>query len=211
MPNKQKNMVSSIKSLEPSNSIEEDIRSLFDQGKNKYADTFVHLAGARCLFISEDFTKQMAAEVAAWLIYYNCQSKKEPIFLYINSNGGDGAALTHIYDTMQMISAPINTICTGKCYSAAAFILAAGSKGKRFIYSHGEVMVHGIQCNLLPDDQANSKTYYDFLNNYNDSILQILVKHAKHPLEKIKEDCKRDLYFDAEEAVNYGLCDYIIV
>ena len=178
----------------------------------RYQDTYVNLSEGRCIFLSEVFSKRTSAEVCAWLIYYDRVDPTQPIYLYISSDGGDGAALTSIYDIMHMITAPVYTICMGKCYSAGAFILAAGEPGHRYIYPHGQVMLHGLQVvnPIIGDDQSNAKTYFDFLNTYNDQVLTLLAKHTKQPLNKLKEDCKRDLYFDAKEAISYGLADFIL-
>jgi ATP-dependent Clp protease protease subunit len=178
----------------------------------KYYDTYVKLAECRCLFLSENFTKNVSAEVSAWLLHYDHEDNEAPIFLYLNSDGGDGAALTNIYDVMHMISAPVSTICAGKCYSAGAFILAAGTKGKRYIYKNAQVMIHGLQASfpLLADDQSDAKTYFKFLNDYNDRLLTLLSKHTGQTFSKIKKDCQNDLFFNAKEAVEYGLADYIL-
>ena len=146
------------------------------------------------------------------LLYYDNLAPDEYITLHINSVGGDVAALLNIYDVMQMIRAPITTVCTGKCYSAAAALLAAGSPGERYAFKNSQIMIHGIQC-LFPvmgHDQTTSKNYYEFLKDYNDSIMKILAQHTKHPLEKIKEDCKGDVFMDAKQALEYGLIDGII-
>src|ERR1700723_3050814 len=98
-----------------------------------YSSTFVKLTKNRALFIAEDITDLMAAELSALLMYFD-RISDEMIELYIHSGGGSGAALIQIYDMMQMISAPIKTVCIGKCYSAAAVILAAGTKGERYAF-----------------------------------------------------------------------------
>ncbi len=127
-----------MKSSEKNNhEIDEHILELI-QREPKYQDTYVKLGEARCIFLSEVFSKRVAAEVSAWLLYFNNENPKAPIFLYINSDGGDGAAQTNIYDVIHLISAPVHTICIGKCYSAGAFILAAGAPGERYIYPHGQ-------------------------------------------------------------------------
>lgn len=204
-------MASSIKSSDQNKSQldQEDILHSL-QRPLRYYDSYITLSQDRSIFLGEDFTKQVAAEMTAWLLHYDRVDAKKPIKLFISTDGGDGAALTNIYDVMHMISAPVHTICVGKCYSAGAFILAAGTKGHRYIYPHGQVMIHGLQCVVLENDQNNSKTYLKFLNDYNDRILGLLAKHTKQTLEKIKEDCKRDLYFDAQEAVSYGIVDWVL-
>lgn len=177
-----------------------------------YMDSYVRLANERMIFLSEEITKDTAAALSALLLYYDNVAPDEHITLHINSIGGDVAALLNIYDVMQMIRAPITTICTGKCYSAAAALLAAGGEGDRFAFKNSQIMIHGIQC-LFPiagQDQTTSKNYYGFLKDYNDSIMKILAKHTGHSLEKIKEDCKGDVFMDAKEALEYGIIDVIV-
>lgn len=177
-----------------------------------YVETYIRLAQERIIFLSEEITKDTAAALSALLLYYDNLDPNEYITLHINSVGGDVAALLNIYDVMKMIRAPITTICTGKCYSAAAALLAAGEPGQRYAFKNSQIMIHGIQCTfpIAGHDQTTSKNYYDFLKDYNDSIMKILAKHTKHPLDKVKEDCSRDLYMDAKQALEYGLIDGII-
>jgi len=180
---------------------------------SKYLETYVKLSKERVIFLSDDFTKEISSAVSALLLHYDNENNEDDINIYIHSSGGDGASLTNIYDVMQMINAPVKTICIGRCYSAAAVLLAAGTKGKRFIFKHARVMIHGIQCAfpIITDvDQAGSSKYYDFLNKYNDNILSLVSKHTGQHLDKVKKDCKQDLYLDAKGALDYGLVDYII-
>ena len=97
-----------------------------------YAETYVRLTQSRMIFLSEDVTKQTAAEMAALLLYYDNEDHESDISVYVHSNGGDAAGLANIYDVMQMIKSPVKTICIGKAYSAGAVILAAGAKGERY-------------------------------------------------------------------------------
>lgn len=177
-----------------------------------YAESYVKLANDRIIFLSEDVTKESASALSAMLLYYDNQDHEAPIDLYLNSNGGDASGLSNIYDVMQMISAPVKTICMGKCYSAGAVLLAAGSKGQRYAFKNSKVMIHGIQA-VFPipgHDVVNSKNYYKFLEENNDSIMKILAKHTGHSLEKIKQDCLRDVWLDAKQALEYGVIDHIM-
>src|ERR1035441_6151200 len=112
-----------------------------------YLETHVKLAKHRVLFVAEDVSDQMATELSALLLYFDNQDDNEdPIELYINSHGGSVSGLFNIYDVMQMIKTPIRTICAGRCSSAAAVMLAAGTKGERCAFSNSRIMIHGIQC-----------------------------------------------------------------
>lgn len=166
----------------------------------------------RAIFFSEDVTIQAGAELSALLLYYDNLDHEAPIHLYIHSNGGDVAGLTNIYDVMQMVKAPIKTILLGKCYSAGAVMLAAGTKGERYALKSSKVMIHGIQFTFpIPgEDIVNSKNYLEFIEDNNDILMKILSKHTGQPLDKLKEDCVREYWMDAKTAKEYGLIDHII-
>lgn len=177
-----------------------------------YEDTYVKLAKSRVIFLPELVTNESAAQLSAMLLYYDNEDHNEPIELYIHSDGGDVSGLSNIYDVMQMIQAPIKTICIGKCYSAGAVILAAGTKGERYAFRHSKIMIHGMQCSFpIPGhDIVNSKNYYDFLKENNDNIMKILAHHTGHPLEKVKRDCLEDVWLDPKQALDYGIIDHIV-
>jgi ATP-dependent Clp protease, protease subunit len=177
-----------------------------------YADTYIKLAKHRVLFISEDFTDNMAAEVSALLLYFDNEDHESMIEIYIHSNGGSASGLSNIYDVMQMISAPVKTVCLGKCYSAGAVLLASGTKGERYAMKNSSIMIHGIQAGFpIPGhDITTSKNYYDFLKDNNDNIMKMLAHHTGHTLEKVKEDCKQDVWLTPDQALKYGLIDHII-
>jgi ATP-dependent Clp protease protease subunit len=177
-----------------------------------YAGSYPKLAKNRIIFISEDITKDISATLSALLLYYDNESPHDEITLYIHSGGGDAAGLSNIYDVMQMIKSPIKTVCLGRAYSAAAVLLAAGTKGSRYSFKHAEIMIHGIQC-LFPlrgKDQIDSKNYFDFLKGHENGIMKILSHHTGRSLSEIKEDCKNDKYHTAKQALEYGLIDHII-
>jgi ATP-dependent Clp protease protease subunit len=177
-----------------------------------YADTYVKLAKHRIIVVAEDISDTMAAELSALLLYFDNEDHESPIEMYIHSNGGAATGLANIYDVMQMISAPVKTVCLGKCYSAGAVLLAAGAKGERYAMKNASIMIHGIQAGFpIPGhDITSSKNYYEFLNDNNDNIMKILAHHTGHTLEKVKEDCKQDVWLDAKQALEYGLIDHIV-
>jgi len=180
---------------------------------NKYADVYTSLSQDRTIFLAEDLTKELASSICGLLIYYNAISSTEDINLFIHTSGGDASALSSIYDVMDLIDAPISTIGIGKVYSAGVFLLAAGTKGKRFMFKNAEVMIHGLQCSFpeMPmSDQVDSKIYYNYLESFNKRILKILAKHTQQSIHKISQDSKRDLYLDAKGALKYGIIDKIL-
>ncbi len=180
--------------------------------QRRYNETYIKLAKERIIFISEDITNELAAELSAMLLYYDHQDNNELIEMYVNSDGGAATGLINIYDVMQMISSPIKTVCIGKCYSAAAVILAAGTKGQRFALKNSQVMIHGLQFGFpIPGhDITNSKNYFQFIKENNDMIMKMLSKHTGNNLEKVKEDCLRDVWMTSVEALSYGIVDYVI-
>lgn len=180
----------------------------------RYGRTIVELTPGRMIFLNEPFTQEVASALSSLLIYYDTIDPMADISLYINSDGGEESALVQIYDVIKMLSAPVRTICIGKAYSAGAFLLAAGTKGKRYIFPHAKVMIHGVQFSFpIPGegDPTNSQNYFNFVKSRNEIILKLLAADTGQPLEKIKEDTKRDVYLTAEEAIKYGIADCLIV
>ena len=177
-----------------------------------YADSYVKMSKNRAIFFAEDVTKQAGAELSALMLYYDNMDHEEPIHLYIHSNGGDVAGLSNIYDVMQMIKAPVKTILLGKCYSAGAVMLAAGTKGERYALKSSKVMIHGIQFGFpIPGfDLSSNKSYFEFVKDNNDNLMKILAKHTGHTLEKVKADCAREFWMTAQQALFYGIIDTIL-
>lgn len=177
-----------------------------------YAETYVKLAKHRVLFISEPISDELATELSALLLYFDHEDHEAPIEIYINSPGGEVSGLYSIYDVMQMIEAPIQTICAGRASSAAAIILAAGTPGKRCAFSNSRIMIHGIQC-IFPiagHDLTNNKNYHNFLLEQNDNIMKVLSHHTGQTLDAIKKDCKEDVWLSAVKAREYGIIDHIL-
>lgn len=180
---------------------------------SKYTDTYTVLSRDRIIFLSEDLTKEVASSLCGMLIYYNALDPTKDINLFIHTNGGDAAALASIYDVMCLIDAPVSTIGVGKIYSAGAFILAAGTPGKRYLFKNAEIMIHGLQCSFpeIPlSDQIDSTIYFNYLESLNKRIIKLLSKHTKQSISKIEQDLKRDLYLDAKASLKYGIIDKIL-
>lgn len=177
-----------------------------------YAESHIKMSKNRAIFFAEDVSDKVAAQLSALLLYYDNADHEEPIHLYIHSNGGAVSGLSNIYDVMQMIHAPVKTILLGKCYSAGAVLLAAGSKGERYALRSSNVMIHGIQFAfpIAGDDISNNKSYLAFIEETNDLLMKILAKHTGQPLDKIKSDCAREYWMDAKAAKEYGIIDHIL-
>jgi ATP-dependent Clp protease, protease subunit len=181
---------------------------------SKYYESYVRLAEHRAIFLTEDFSKELSATITAFLLYYDHQDPGEDITIYINSNGGDASSLLNIIDVIQMIEAPVSTVCLGEAYSAGAFLLAAGAKGKRYAMPHSEIMVHSVQVSPFPmireESSSDTQNYLDFLTKTNDGIMKVFAKHTEHLVSKVKKDCEKDFYLSAREALKYGVIDQIL-
>lgn len=177
-----------------------------------YAASYIEMAKSRAIFMHEDVSDQVAAELSAMLLYYDNEDHEEPISVYLHTNGGAVSGLNNIYDVMQMVHAPVKTYLLGKCYSAGAVILASGSKGMRYALKSSNVMIHGIQFGFpIPgEDMANNQSYLDFIKEANDMLMRILAKHTGQTLEKVREDCTREVWMDAKAAKEYGIINHII-
>ena len=177
-----------------------------------YGESYVKMTQDRSIFLVEDVSIPLGIELSALLLYYDSQSHDEVINLYIHTDGGDTAGLANIYDVMQMIHAPIKTIVLGKAYSAGAWILAAGTKGKRYAMRSSKVMIHGAQF-VFPirgGDYTDSKNYLSFVDKKNDALLRIMARHTSQTFEKVKADCQSEHWMDAKDAMEYGIVDHII-
>lgn len=201
-----------MESLKTKNKLNED-RAHVDCSDARYAESYIKLSKNRVIFLSEDITREVGATISALLLYFDSLDHEKDITILINSNGGDASALSAMYDTMQMIKAPVKTVCMGKCYSAAAVLLATGSAGKRFAFKNSQVMIHGLQCTfpvLGESDSTSTEKYFHFLMKSNDTIMKMLSKHIGKPAEEVEKDCQRDLYLTAEQALAYGIIDKIL-
>lgn len=177
-----------------------------------YSDSYLKMSKERVIFLSENVTDKLGADLSALMLYYDNLDHDAPINLYIHTNGGANTGLSNIYDVMQMIHAPVKTILLGKCYSAGAWILASGTKGMRYALRSSKVMIHGTQF-VFPipgHDFTNSKNYYEFVDAENDAMLKVMAKHTGQTFEKVKEDCQTEKWMDAQEALKYGIIDHII-
>lgn len=177
-----------------------------------YGESYVKLTKSRSLFISEVVTDRLGSELSAMLLYYDNQDHEADINIYIHTDGGATTGMANIYDVMQMVHAPIKTILLGKAFSAGAWILAAGTKGKRYALRSSKVMIHGSQFIFpIPGvDLTNSKNYLEFVDSENDVMLKVLAKHTGQTFEKVKADCQTEHWLDAKAAKEYGIIDHIL-
>lgn len=178
-------------------------------GIEKSYDIFSRLLKDRIVFITGEIDDAMANNVIAELLYLDSINNND-INIYINSPGGSVSAGMAIYDTINFLSSDVSTTCLGIAASMAAFLLAAGKKGKRFILPNADVMIHqplgGAQ-----GQATEIKIASDRIVNLRKRLNKCLSKNTGQSLKKIEKDTERDNYLDAKEAVLYGLVDKIIL
>jgi ATP-dependent Clp protease protease subunit len=163
----------------------------------------------RIIFLSEEVDDGIANAIVAYLLYLDSDDQTKPIYLYINSPGGSVTAGMAIYDTMQHIKSEVVTICVGMAASMGAFLLSAGSKGKRLALPHARIMIHqplGGSRGQATDIEIEAREILRIRGLLN----KILVDRTGQPLEKIEKDTDRDYFMSAQEAKDYGLIDQVI-
>jgi ATP-dependent Clp protease protease subunit len=179
------------------------------RGERAY-DIFSRLLKERIIFIGDMIEDNMANLIIAQLLFLESEDPERDSFLYINSPGGVVTAGLAIYDTMQYLKHPINTICIGQAASMAAVLLSAGRPGKRYALPNSRIMIHqgsgGFRGNT-PDVLIQVKELETLVEKLN----KILAKHTKQDADKIRRDSERDRFMSAEEAKTYGIIDEIFV
>ena len=183
-------------------------------GERSY-DIFSRLLNDRIIVLSEDVNDTTASLVVAQLLYLEGQDPDKDISLYINSPGGSISAGMAIHDTMQYIKCDVSTICMGMAASMGAFLLASGTKGKRFALPNAEIMIHqpliaGGQGGGLSGQATDIKIHADHIIRTRAKINRLLSEYTGQPLEKIQQDTERDNYLTAQQAKEYGLIDEVI-
>jgi ATP-dependent Clp protease protease subunit len=175
----------------------------------KEMDPYNKLFEERIIFLGQQIDDVTANDVMAQLLTLESMDPDRDIFIYINSPGGSFTALTAIYDTMQFVRPEIQTICMGQAASAAAVLLAAGTKGKRFALENSRILIHqpsGGGEGQSSDIEIQAREILRMR-----SLLEsILSKHTGKPEEQIRKDIERDKILTASEAVDYGLIDEMI-
>jgi ATP-dependent Clp protease protease subunit len=179
------------------------------RGERAY-DIFSRLLKDRIIFITDMIEDNMANLIIAQLLFLDSEDPEKDIHVYINSGGGVVTAGLAIYDTMQYLRSPINTVCIGQAASMAAVLLMAGAPGKRFALPNSRIMIHqgsgGFRGNT-PDVMIQVKE----LETLVDKLTKIMAFHTGQPVEKIKQNSERDRFMSAEEAKDYGIIDDVYV
>ncbi|MBR3704252.1 MAG: ATP-dependent Clp endopeptidase proteolytic subunit ClpP [Oscillospiraceae bacterium] len=178
------------------------------RGERSY-DIFSRLLNDRIIFLGEEVNDTTASLVVAQLLYLEAQDPDKDIQMYINSPGGSVTAGMAIYDTMQYIKCDVSTICVGMAASMGAFLLSAGTKGKRLALPNAEIMIHqpsaGTQGQVT--DMAIHLKRLEIIKR---RLNNILADNTGKSVETVTADCERDNFMTAEEAKEYGLIDKVI-
>ena len=183
-------------------------------GERSY-DIFSRLLNDRIIVLSEDVNDTSASLVVAQLLYLEGQDPDKDISLYINSPGGSISAGMAIHDTIQYIKCDVSTICMGMAASMGAFLLASGTKGKRFALPNAEIMIQqpliaGGQGGGLSGQATDIKIHADHIIRTRAKMNRLLSEYTGQPLEKVELDTERDNFLSAQEAKEYGLIDEVI-
>ena len=183
------------------------------RGERSY-DIFSRLLNDRIIVLSEDVNSTSASVVVAQLLYLEGQDPEKDISFYINSPGGSISDGMAIHDTMKYIKCDVSTICVGMAASMGAFLLASGTKGKRFALPNAEILIHqpliGGQGGGLSGQATDIKIHADHMVFVKNRMNQMLSEYTGQPLEDVQRDTERDNYMTAQQAKDYGLIDAII-
>ena len=179
---------------------------------SQWVDIYTRLNQERIIFLGQEVTDSLANSIVAAMLYLDSDDNTKPIYLYINSPGGSVTAGMAIYDTMQYIKSDVVTICLGLAASMGAFLLAAGSSGKRVALPHSRIMIHqpmggtGRQRLQASDIAIEAKEILRVRQELN----EMMARHTGRTGEQLQQDTDRDYFMSAEEAVTYGLIDRVI-
>lgn len=178
------------------------------RGERSY-DIYSRLLKERIIFLTGEINDQVADLIVAQLLFLEAEDPNKDIQIYINSPGGSVSAGFAIFDTMNYIKCDVSTIVVGLAASMGAFLLAAGTPGKRFALPNADIMIHqplgGAQ-----GQASDIKIHAEKILEIRERINQILAKETGQPLEKVERDTDRDYYLSAEKAVEYGIIDKVV-
>ncbi len=178
------------------------------RGERAY-DIYSRLLKDRIIFIGTAVDDNVANIIIAQLLFLQMEDQDKEISMYINTPGGSVTSGLAIYDTMQFVKPDINTYCMGQATSMGAVLLAAGTAGKRYALPHSRIMIHQPWGGVQGQATDISIQAQEILR-LRARLEEILAKHTKQPLDKIKKDTDRDYFMSAEEAKGYGIVDEVV-
>ena len=177
--------------------------------EERVLDIYSRLLKDRIIFMLGEVNTQSANLIVAQMLYLHSEDPKADIHLYINSPGGSVTAGMSVYDTMRYVNCDVQTYCLGICASMGATLLAAGTKGKRNILPHGEVMIHQV-LGGIGGQATDIKIQTEHLLRTKQTMNKILANLTGQPLERIQKDTDRDNFMTAQQAKEYGLVDNVL-
>lgn len=181
------------------------------QPYSEWVNIYDRLYRERIIFLGREISDGLANQVIAVMLYLDSEDPSKPIYLYINSPGGSVSAGMAIYDTMQHIKSEVVTICVGIAASMGAFLLSAGTKGKRLALPHSRIMIHQPMGGTQGTRQATDiEIEAKEIIRIREQLDQIMAENTGQSVEKIKKDTDRDFFMSAEEAQEYGIIDRVI-
>ncbi|MBQ7646857.1 MAG: ATP-dependent Clp endopeptidase proteolytic subunit ClpP [Clostridia bacterium] len=179
-----------------------------DRGERSF-DIFSRLLNDSIVFIDGEINDALASTVVAELLFLEAQNPDRDISLYINSPGGSITSGMAIYDTMNFIKNDVSTICVGMAASMAAFLLSAGTKGKRLALPNSEIMIHQ-PLGGMQGQASDIKIHADRIIKIRERLNRILAANTGKPYEQICVDTDRDNFLSAEQALEYGIIDKVV-
>jgi ATP-dependent Clp protease protease subunit len=176
----------------------------------RWVDIYTRLGVERILFLGQEVNDAVANALVAQMLYLDSDNNSKPIYLYINSPGGSVTAGLAIYDTIQYVKSDVVTICVGLAASMGAFLLGAGTKGKRLALPHSRIMIHqplgGTSQRQASDIEIEAREILRIRDQLNGEMARM----TGQAIEKIEKDTDRDYFMSADEARDYGLIDRVI-
>ncbi len=178
-------------------------------GRQNGYDLFSRLLKDRIILLFNEVNDDLACSIVAQLLFLEAQDPEKDITLYINSPGGSVSAGFAIYDTMRSIKCDVSTVCVGSACSMGAFLLAAGTKGKRYALENSEIMLHQV-IGSAGGQASDVIIAANFANRTKERINRILSENIGRPYDEIVRDTERDNWMFAEDALAYGVIDEIV-
>ncbi len=177
-------------------------------GERAY-DIYSRLLKERIIFVGGPITDQLANSVIAQLLFLEKEDPKKDITMYVNSPGGSVTSTLAMYDTMQLVSCDVSTVCIGIAASGGSILLTGGTKGKRFVLPHSEVMIHQ-PLGGVEGQATDIHIHATHILQTKELLSKMMAYHCNRDIEEVKSDMERDKFMSADEAVKYGIVDKII-
>lgn len=173
-------------------------------------DVFSRLMADRIIFFGETVTSEVCNIVVSQLLFLESTSAGSPITMYINSGGGSVYDGLSVIDTMNFITSPVSTTCTGLAASMGAMLLLSGEKGRRSALKHSRIMLHEPSTSIPRSTASDIEIEWNEIKIIKEELFEMISECTGQPIEKVMEDCKRDFWMRSQAALEYGIIDSII-